>query len=119
MKDLHESIKDEKTRPADFDDNKWAKLNQKTMNTIRSWINQSVYHHVVKKFKADGSQRKLKTIYEQPTAQNKANWMKRLFNLKYKEGCSITEHTSELQEGRSISEHTSITTSIVVVLFFT
>ena len=41
--------------------------------------------------------RKLKTIYKQPTSQNKVNLMKILVNLKYKEGCSITEHTSEFQ----------------------
>ena len=35
--------------------------------------------------------------YEQTTTHNKANLMKRLVNLKYKEGHRITEHTSELK----------------------
>ena len=67
------------------------------MGTIRSWIYQSVYHHVAKESKADILWKKLETIYEQPTIQNKANLMKRLVNLKYNEDRSITEHTSEFQ----------------------
>ena len=56
-----------------------------------------MYHHVAKESKADVLWRKLETIYEQPAAQNKANLTKRLVNLKYIEGRSITEHTSEFQ----------------------
>lgn len=40
---------------------------------------------------------KLETIYEQLIAHNKANLTKRLVNLKYKEGRSITEHTIKFQ----------------------
>ena len=36
-------------------------------------------------------------IYEQLTTYNKANLMKRLVNLKYKEGRSVIKHTSEFQ----------------------
>ena len=56
-----------------------------------------MYHHVVKESRADVLWRKLETIYEQPIAYNKAILMKMLVNLKYKEGLSITEHTSEFQ----------------------
>ena len=55
------------------------------------------YHHVAKESKADVLWQKLKTIYEQSTAHNKVNLMKRLINLKYKEGRSITKHTGEFQ----------------------
>ena len=67
------------------------------MGTIRSQIDQNMYHHVVKESRADVLWRKLKTIYEQPTTQNKVNLIKKLVNLKYKEGRSITEHTNEFQ----------------------
>ena len=67
------------------------------MGAIRSWIDQSVYHHMAKESRADALWRKSKTIYEQPITQNKANLMKRLVNLKYKEGHGITKHTSEFQ----------------------
>ena len=97
IKDLHEPIEGDEVKPADIDDKKWAQLNQKAVGTIRSWIDQSVYHHVAKESKADVLWRKLEIIYEQPTAQNKVNLMKRLVNLKYKKCHSITEHTSEFQ----------------------
>ncbi|KAL9437321.1 hypothetical protein AB3S75_023225 [Citrus x aurantiifolia] len=97
MKDLQKSIEGEEARPADLDDRKWAQLNKKVVGAIRSWIDQSVYHHVAKESRADVLWRKLETIYEQPTTQNKANLMKRLVNLKYNEGRSITEHTREFQ----------------------
>ena len=67
------------------------------MGTITSWIDQSVYHHVAKKSKVVVFWRKLETIYEQLTAQNKVNLMKRLVNLKYKEGRSTIEYISEFQ----------------------
>ena len=67
------------------------------MSTIRSWIDQCVYHHTTKESRADVRWRKLEKIYEHPTIQNKGNLMKTLVNLKYKEGRSITEHTSEFQ----------------------
>ena len=53
MKNLHEPIEGDEAKPADIDDKKWAQLNQKVVDTIRSWIDQSVYHHVAKESKAD------------------------------------------------------------------
>ena len=67
------------------------------MGTIRLWIDQIVYHHMAKESRADALWRKSETIYEQLITKNKANLMKRLVNLKYKEGHSITKHTSEFQ----------------------
>ncbi len=97
MKYLHEPIEGKEVRPADLDDKKWAQFSQMAMSTIRLQIDQSVYHHVAKESRVDVLQRKLEIIYEQPTAQNKVSLMKTLVNLKYKEGHSITEHTSEFQ----------------------
>ena len=53
---------------------------------------------MAKESRADALWRKSETIYEQLITKNKANLMKRLVNLKYKEGRSITEHTSEFQD---------------------
>ena len=55
-----------------------------------------MYHYVMKESRADVIWRKLNTIYEQLTAQNKANLMKRRFMR------SITEHTSEF---KSLVDH--------------
>ena len=97
MKDLHEPIEGEEARPTDLNDKKSTQLNQKVVGVIRSWIDQSVYHHVAKEFEIDVLWRKLETIYEQPTTDNKDYLMKKLVNLKHKEGRCLTEHTSEFQ----------------------
>ena len=78
MKDLHEPIKGDEAKLTDLNDKKWTQLNQKTISTIRSWIDQSVYHHVAKESKTDVLWRKLETIYEQPATQNRVNMMKML-----------------------------------------
>ena len=41
--------------------------------------------------------KKLKELYERKTANNKAFLIRKLVNLKFKEGTSITEHLSEMQ----------------------
>ena len=97
VKDLHEPIEGDAVKPEKMSDKEWIQLHRKCVGTIRQWIDQSVFHHVAKETKADVMWRKLESIYEQPTPQNKANLMKRLVNLKYKEGRSIAEHTSEFQ----------------------
>ena len=68
MKDLHEPIKGKEAWCADLDDKKWAQLNQNIVGTIRSCIDQSVYHHVAKESGVDILWRKLEMIYEQPIA---------------------------------------------------
>ena len=62
MKNLYEPIEDEDARAADLDNKKWAQLNQKVVGIIRSWIDQSVYHHVAKESRVDVLWRKLETI---------------------------------------------------------
>ena len=52
MKYLREPIEDEEARPVNLDDKKLAQLHQKAMGIIRLWIDQTIYHHVVKKSKA-------------------------------------------------------------------
>ena len=42
--------------------------------------------------------KKLRSIYEKNTAQNKAFIARKLVNLKVKEGKSIAEHLSEFQD---------------------
>jgi len=40
---------------------------------------------------------KLESLFERKTAQNKAFMIRRLVNLKYKDGKSVTEHLSNFQ----------------------
>ena len=45
-KDLSCSLKGDKSRLVGMGDEDWDILNEKTMATIRQWVNDSVYHHV-------------------------------------------------------------------------
>ena len=70
----------------------WKKLNRKTIGHIRQWVDQSVFHHVAKEVDAYSLWQKLESLYERKTAQNKAFMIRRLVNLKYKDGNSVVEH---------------------------
>ena len=60
MKDLHELIEGKEAIPTDLYDKKWAQLNQKVVGTIKSQIDQSMYHHAVKESRTDVLWRKLR-----------------------------------------------------------
>ena len=75
----------------------WKKLNRKTIGHIRQLVDQSVFHHVAKEVDAYSLWQKLESLYERKTAQNKAFMIRRLVNLKYKDGNSVAEHLSNFQ----------------------
>ena len=47
--------------------------------------------------KDDELWKKLEAMYEKNTFRNKATIIRRLVNLKYKDGKSMTKHTSDFQ----------------------
>jgi len=73
-------------------------MNRKTVGFIRQWIDDSVFHHVAQETRADTLWKKLQDLYERKTPQNKALLVKRLVNLRYKEGSNMAEHLSEFQD---------------------
>ena len=56
-----------------------------------------MFHHVSQETDAIELWKKLESMYERKTAQNKATLIRRLVNLKYKNGHSVAEHTSDFQ----------------------
>uniref|UniRef100_A0A2N9EW40 Integrase catalytic domain-containing protein n=1 Tax=Fagus sylvatica TaxID=28930 RepID=A0A2N9EW40_FAGSY len=79
-------------------DKEWAKMHRKTIGCIRQCIEVSVFHHVSQETKADTLWKKLESLYERKTAQNKAFAIRKLAHLKLKEGRSVAEHLSEFQD---------------------
>uniref|UniRef100_A0A2N9IAG3 CCHC-type domain-containing protein n=1 Tax=Fagus sylvatica TaxID=28930 RepID=A0A2N9IAG3_FAGSY len=79
-------------------DKEWAKMHRKTIGCIRQCIKVSVFHHVSQETKADTLWKKLESLYERKTAQNKAFAIRKLAHLKLKEGRSVAEHLSEFQD---------------------
>jgi hypothetical protein len=93
-KELFEPIELNRVKPNAKTNDELKKLNRKAVWHIRHWVDQSVFHHAAKEVDAYSLWLKLKSLYERKTTQRKAFMMRRLVNLKYKDGQSITEHLS-------------------------
>lgn len=61
-KDLYDLVEGGSGKLADVDMKKWKKLHRKTVGVIRSWIDQSVFHHVAKETDASSLWKKLKSM---------------------------------------------------------
>ena len=79
-------------------DKEWATMHRKIIGCIRKCIEVSVFHPVSQKTKADTLWKKLESLYERKTAQNKAFAIRKLAHLKLKEGRFVAEHLSEFQD---------------------
>ena len=58
----------------------------KAAATIRQWVDINIFHHISEEMKADELWNKLEAMYENNTFRNKATIIRRLVNLKYKDG---------------------------------
>lgn len=64
---------------------------------IRQWVDDGVFHYVSMKSSTYSLWKKLEDLYKRKTIENKLFLIRKLVNLKYKEGCFITEHLNEIQ----------------------
>ncbi|KAA8524670.1 hypothetical protein F0562_011093 [Nyssa sinensis] len=96
-KDLYEPIEGDTAKPKDMDDEKWKRLHRKTIGHIRQWLDDSVFSHVSNETDAQVLWKKLEARYEQKMATNKAFLIRKLINMKFKEGGSIADHLNEFQ----------------------
>jgi gag-polypeptide of LTR copia-type len=56
-----------------------------------------VYHHVASETNAHELWKKLESLNKQKTTANKAFFIRKLVNLKFREGTSVAEHLNEFQ----------------------
>ncbi|CAJ2642124.1 unnamed protein product [Trifolium pratense] len=96
-KDLYDPIEGESARSKDTSDTDWKKMNRKADAIIRQWLDLSVYPHVEAETNAHTMWNKLKELYERKNVQNKACLIRKLVNMKYKDGESMAEHMSVFQ----------------------
>ena len=94
-KDLYYLIKLGYTKLAGKWEDDWEKMHRKTVGTIWQLVYISVYHHISKRsmHKCYGKIRK----YEKKNAQMKAYVIRKLVNLKLRDGWSIAKHLSVFQ----------------------
>ena len=76
----------------------WKKLDRKVVGTIRQWVDDTVFHHVLYEISTRFFWKKLEDLYERKTTGNKTFLIQKLVNLKFKEGESIAEHLNQIQK---------------------
>lgn len=90
-------LQGDSAKPEDMKQEDWKKFDRKAIGFIRQWLDDSVFHLVSNENSAHSLWKKLESLYERKTAGNKAFLIRKLVNLKYKEGTSIAEHLNEMQ----------------------
>lgn len=70
----------------------WNKLDRKLISTIHQYLAKNVYFNVSGEKTAEGLWKKLHDLYEKNMTSNKVFLMKKLYNIKMKEGASVVEH---------------------------
>ena len=78
-----------------YTDGEWKKLDAKARSTIRLHLAESVYFTIVGEPTAKAVWDKLCANYESKSASNKVYLMKKLFDLRMKEGTNVTSHLNE------------------------
>jgi len=94
---LYDPIEEKGVKPKGKIDGDWKKINRKTIGVIRQWINQSIYHHVSSETLAYYLWKRLSELFESKNSLNKAFLIRKIVNLKYKDGSSMAEHLSSFQ----------------------
>ena len=96
-KDLHELIERDEGKPTNIREADWKKAHRKAIAHIREWVHDSVFHHISNENDAHALWLKLESLFEQKTASKKAFLIKKLVNMKYREGVKVTEHLNNFQ----------------------
>eukprot|EP00253_Pinus_taeda_P006511 PITA_06511 len=80
------------TKPTGVTDEEWKKLDRKAKSTIRLCVSDSVLLNVSGEATAKALWDKLGTLYQSKSLVNKLFLWKKLYNLRMKDGDSVTEH---------------------------
>ena len=80
------------TKPTTVSDEEWKKLDRKAKSTIRLCVSDSVLLNVSGEAMAKALWDKLGTLYQSKSLVNKLFLRKKLYNLRMKDGDSVTEH---------------------------
>ena len=96
-RDLFEPILGDKGRPTNMSDEKWVVLHKKTVSNIRKWIDQNIFQHFSNDTRADVFWKKFESVYERKIGLNKANCLKQITQMRYKNEEDMTKHVSNFQ----------------------
>ncbi|MCO5609915.1 hypothetical protein L7F22_064150 [Adiantum nelumboides] len=79
----------------EFTDAEWRMLDAKARSTLRLHLAESVYFTIVGEPTARAVRDKLCANYESKSASNKVYLMKKLFDMRMKEGTNVTTHLND------------------------
>eukprot|EP00253_Pinus_taeda_P009271 PITA_09271 len=80
------------TKPTGVSDQEWKKLDQRAKSTIRLCVSDSALLNVSGEATTKALCDKLGTLYQSKSLVNKLFLQKKLYNLRMKDGDSVTEH---------------------------
>ena len=80
------------TKPTGMSDEYWKKLDRKAKSTIRLCVSDSVLLNVSAEATTKTLWEKLGTLYQSKSMVNKLFLQKKMYNLRMKDGDSVTEH---------------------------
>ncbi|MCO5551595.1 hypothetical protein L7F22_005100 [Adiantum nelumboides] len=83
-------------KPKDMDEDEWNKMDELALSTIMLTLAKSIYFNVAEEVLAYDAWRKLSGLYEKQSAVSQVYWLKKLHDLKMKEGTPISNHLNEL-----------------------
>ena len=85
-----------KEKPSNTIDDDWDVEHRKVIAYMRRWMDQTQHEHISDETKAD-VWKKLENIFARKTSGNKTTLIRRLINLKYKDGNNMVEHISSFK----------------------
>ena len=85
-------VVDPGTKPTAMSDEDWKKLDRKAKSKIRLCVSDSVLFNVSGEAMVKTLWEKLGTLYQSKSLVNKLFLRKKLYNLRMKDGDSVTEH---------------------------
>ena len=96
-KDLYKHIQ-LKEKPSHTLDDDWDVEHRKAIAYMRRWMDSTLHEHIFDETKADVVWKKLENLFvKKKKSGNKTTLIRRLINLKYKDGNSMVERISSFQ----------------------
>ncbi|MCO5603317.1 hypothetical protein L7F22_057466 [Adiantum nelumboides] len=78
-----------------MDEDEWNEMDELALSTIMLALTESVYFNVVDEVLAYDAWTKLSGLYKKQSATSQVYWLKKLVDLKMKEGTPISNHLNE------------------------
>ena len=95
-KDLYKPVR-LKEKPSDTLDDDRDMEHRKAIAYMRRWMDPTLHEHIYDETKANVVWKNFENIFARKTSGNKTTLIRRLVNLKYKDGNNMVEHISYFQ----------------------